>query len=314
MKKPLLTLRIILFVFFGLFLYLAVMDYSGGKVPFHDFDHAVPKYNGKEDYDPALSKLASMDDLVNYCDSIQAENYKADPSVKGEQNYPVLAASVIRNRFYHGYSSYGMNDNFMALLLEPLTGKWMSAIVVPDDIMKYPYAACSQQSIVMMELLNRKGYMTRKVAFVNDKRNGHFAFETFYNGGWHFFDTNLEPDMDLLVSKNTPSIAAITADRELLLSAYHHLPAKQVLTIFGKFIYGKPGEFPAPRGYIYQRTTKVLSYISWLIFLAAFLFVNKRYRREARRLHYVRNNGIYFPLFKRRRSPLYYPGYSASRA
>jgi hypothetical protein len=202
----------------------------------------------------------------------------------------------------------------MALALESFTGKWMSAIVIPDDIMKYPYAACSQQSIVMMELLRRKGFDTRKVIFINGKRNGHFAFETYYKGSWHFSDPNLEPDRELLASRNNPSVAALANDKELLLAAYRHMPQEQILRIFKKFAYGTPNTFPAPRGIIYQRITKGLSQIIWLFFLIAFLLVRKKYLKAVSHPLYVRYNWIYFPRFKRRGSPSYYPDVSASRA
>jgi hypothetical protein len=163
-------------------------------------------------------------------------------------------------------------------------------------------------------LLRRKGFTTRKVIFTNGKENGHFAFETFYNGSWHFSDPNLEPNRELLISRNNPSVATLAADKELLLAAYAHLPKQKVLGIFGKFAYGVPNKFPAPRAVFYQHITKILSYISWIFFLIAFLSVRKRYLREVSSRLYVRYNRFQFPSFKKRRSSSYYPDVRASRA
>jgi hypothetical protein len=41
----------------------------------------------------------------------------------------------------------------------------LSAIVLPEDILKYPMAACSQQSIIMMECFKKIGVDYRKVGF-----------------------------------------------------------------------------------------------------------------------------------------------------
>lgn len=315
MKKALLTLQVVLSFFLIISLYLGIMELTNGKVPYTAFDHFTPKYNGRELFDPSLARLSSIDKLTEYCDSIYKKKIAENPTATFEETYPPIASFAVRNRFYHGYSSYSVNDNYMALALEPFTGKWMSAIVLPDDIMKYPYAACSQQSIVTMELLKRKGFTTRKIIFINGKENGHFAFETYYKGSWHFSDPNLEPNRDLLISRNNPSVATLAADKELLLAAYAHLPREKVLAIFGKFSYGVPNRFPAPRAAFYQHTTKVLSYISWIFFLIAFLLVRKRYLREvSSTLYYVRYNRFQFPSFKKRRSTTYYPDVRASRA
>jgi hypothetical protein len=309
MKRSLLLAQFALFILFNFFLYLTILELNNSKA-FTGLDHGIPLYNGKELFDPTLSRLSSMDRLIEYCDSLYVAKEKETPGLSYEENYPLIVSGAIRHRFFHGYSSYGFNDNYMALMLEPMTGKWMSAIVVPDDIMKYPYAACSQQSIVMMALLQAKGYTTRKVAFVNGAKNGHFSFEAYYKGGWHFFDPNLEPDMDLLASRNIPPIQELAADKQFLLAAYHHMPEEQILTIFKKYAYGKPNTFPAPRAIIYQKFTKFLSYTTWVFFLLAFLLVRRSYLKLSYQTN-VRNNRVYFPGFKRKRSSSYYPDATA---
>lgn len=259
-------------------------------------DHEIPVYNGKEEFDPSLSRLNSITKLQQYCDSVFAEEKKANPSLNFEDTYPLVASSVVRKKFYHGYSSYSYSNNYMAIMLEPLTDKWVSAIVIPDDIMKFPYAACSQQSIVMMELLKRKGYTTRKVGFDGGKKwGGHFCFEAYYNNKWHFFDTDQEPDAELLASLDRPAISEIASDDNLLVAAYSHWEnPERVKGLFKSYFYGKPNTFEAPNALIYQRVTKFLSYTSWIFFLAAFIFVRRKYLRLTANTN-VWNSRVFVP-------------------
>ncbi|MES1198083.1 MAG: hypothetical protein ABUL41_02290, partial [Chitinophagaceae bacterium] len=115
-----------------------------------------PLFFFKEDFDPSLVRLNSLDKIAAYCDSLYTEKSYIQ-NVKFEETYPEIVSGVIRNRFYHGYSLYGSYNNFLGALLSKVSMSGLKAIVIPNDILKYPYAACSQQSIVFMELLRRKG-------------------------------------------------------------------------------------------------------------------------------------------------------------
>jgi len=54
-----------------------------------------------------------------------------------------VVSGVISEKFYHGYSYYGKGHNVFAKMFEPFLFEGVSAIVIPDDIVKYPNAACS---------------------------------------------------------------------------------------------------------------------------------------------------------------------------
>lgn len=313
MKKPLFAAQVLLYLCFSFFFFFTVLEWTGTASPFNHSEHPDAEYDGREEYNPKLNRLNTIDKLIGYCDSLFNKETIKNPDYQFSDGYPQIAGEVIRQRFYHGYSSFNMQDNYAALLLEPLTGKWTSAIVLPEDIMRYPFAACSQQSIVMMEILERKGYETRKVAFNNEQSRGHFAFEVRYNGSWHFFDPNLEPDLAILVPKGMPSIKELMAekDKTTIISAYHHLPTTQVLGIFDKYAYGKINTFPAPYAFVYQKTTKLISNIGWIFFLLASILVRRRYLQLVRNPIHVRNYRVYFPKITGRRSPAYYPDYSA---
>lgn len=305
--------QVVLYICFSVTFFFTVLAWTNTPGPFPNMDHADLEYNGVEKYDPSLARLNSIDKLIAYCDSNFNAAKIANPDLQFTEGYPQIASQAVRARFYHGFSSYKMQDNYSAVLFEKFSDKWLSAIVVPDDIMKHPSAACSQQSIVMMELLERKGYPTRKVAFNSQESQGHFAFEVKYDGEWHFFDPNLEPDLAVLAPMGMPSIQALMAetDKKTIRAAYHNQPVDLVLAIFDKYAYGKVNTFPAPRAIIYQRATKIFSNVGWAFFLIAFILIRRRYLQLVRNPIHVRHYRVYFPKISGRRSPAYYPEYSA---
>jgi hypothetical protein len=310
MKKIMRLLKPLLFTLFVLSFLLTLFEISGVHTPLQRFNHSGHFYQNNESYNPALARLDNMEKLKNYCDSLFEEQKKKDPSIPFERGYAQLASIIVRERFFHGYSNYGFDNNYMALVLEPLTGKQLSAIVIPDDIMKYPYAACSQQSIVFMELLKQKGYVSRNIIFKESKFGGHYCFEVYYSGSWHFFDPDLEPDFRLLDSYNRPSIAELTSNESLLLAAYSHFPKEKVMGVFKDFTYGKPGKFSAPIALLYQKITKFLSYSAWIFFLVAFILVRRKYLRLRLQTN-VRNNRIHFPQPSTGKSKPSYPEFTA---
>ncbi|MEI9806544.1 MAG: hypothetical protein WDO16_00970 [Bacteroidota bacterium] len=309
MKKFLFVAQFLLFIAFNFFLYLTIVEVTNSRSAFQRLDHEPAVYNGKEEFDPSLSRLNSVDRVEEYCDSIFNYNKEHSPNknFSFENEYPLIVSEVIRRRFFHGYCSYGYSDNHMALLLEPLiSDKWISAIVIPDDILNYPNAACSQQSIVTMELLKRKGYNTRMVGFDGGQKfGGHFCFEAFYNNSWHFFDTDQEPDANVLAAYDRPSIEFLVKNENILTAAYNQWDKERLLGMFRNYFYGKVNKFEAPNALIYQRVTKFLSYTLWVFLLAAFLVVRRRYLRLITPYN-VRNSRISIPSIAGKGSVSYY--------
>jgi hypothetical protein len=201
----------------------------------------------------------------------------------------------------------------MAMLASKSTVQGFGAIVIPDDILEHPNAECSQQSIVMMEVLKSKGFKTRKISFSGKKFGGHFCFETFYNGSWHFYDPNMEPDVAVLNNHGRPGIDFLVQNPSILVKAYSRYPQEEILDIFPTFSYGAVNKFPAPRGIIFQKLTKFLSWTSWLIFLISFFLVRRKYLRISSKTH-VWNSRIYFPQPETGTSSSYYPGFTTPGA
>ncbi len=284
-----------------------------GNNPLTAFDNKPSVYNQKEDFDPSLLRINTLNKMDEYCDSLYGALYADNNIDQFEQNFTNLVSNVVRNRFYHGYSYYGFNNNYLAAIFSKLTQNGYAATVIPDDILSYPYAACSQQSIIMMEVLKAKGLTTRKVGFLGQKWGGHFCFEVYYKGDWHFYDPNLEPDPALLNAWNHPGIAYLVAHQDLLLNAYRKYPREEILDIFPTYSYGQANQFPAQHALTFQKITKSLSNTIFIYFLLSFFIIRAIYRRVAVKKH-VRNNWIHLQPLQGGAPSSYYPGVTPSRA
>lgn len=312
MKKLLYPAQVILFGLFIFSLLATGLQVFGDSNPLTKLDYKTPVYNNIEEYDPSLSRLNSVDKLVKYCDSLYLITISTNNQDEIKKDYTDIVSSVVRKRFFHGYSYYGFSSNYMALLLSKVTIPGLDAVVVPNEILKYPFAACSQQSIVMMEVLESKGFETRKVSF-QGKTSGHFCFEVYFDGGWHFYDTNMEPDIKVLNAYGRPGIAFLVSHPEILLKAYGRYPQSEILDIFPTYTFGEINKFPAPKALVFQKLTKFLSYLIWFFFLFLFLIIRLRYLRLSSKTN-VRNHRIYFPQPEAGTSSSYYPGLTAPGA
>jgi hypothetical protein len=310
MKRLLYLFQIILIGFIAISLVFTLLQLTGDSNPLSKFDYKRPANSRVEDYDPSLIRLNSLDKLERYCDSLSLNVAYTAKTGEFEKRYSDIVSSVVRRRFYHGYSYYGFSNNYLSVLFSKLTNPGYKAIVIPDDILDYPFAACSQQSIVMMEVLKAKGFKTRKISFNGKKSGGHFCFEIFYNQSWHFYDPNMEPDVAVLNKYDRPDIAYLSNHPDILTAAYKQYPQEEVLDIFPNYTYGKVNIFPAPRAIVFQKVTKFLSYTIWLFFLISFLLIRRKYKQITSK-KYVRYSRIYFPQPQRATTPSHYPGFTA---
>jgi hypothetical protein len=102
---------------------------------------------------------------------------------------------LLKNRFYHSYSEFTWNQNWISLLCGKLVWSDFKFPVIPNDILKFPMASCSQQGLVFQNQLAKLNIRFSIISFYpNEKVNaGHYAVSAFYSKNWHFFDSNLEP-------------------------------------------------------------------------------------------------------------------------
>jgi hypothetical protein len=224
--------------------------------------HDTPVYNGVELFEPQLGRLGSLNELERYTDSIAtAQGISAK-----DTGYLLLLEDVIKRRFYHGYSHHPLHQNWVAAVSEYIFGLALSCTVYSNDILQYPHAACSQQVIVLMDILKRKGIAHRSVTFQH-----HYALEAMHNNQWYLFDPNMEPNIPWhhrshhLWANNTDYLKPFYPAR---------YSAAQLDYIFGN---GKPATCGsinkklAPNAKIFQTATGIVSHWSWLLPLALLL-------------------------------------------
>lgn len=232
-----------------------------------------PQYDNKERFNPRLAYINTTERLITVADSIAQKNNVPENSIA----YAVTVAKILRDRFYHGFSRYPVNENWIAASAEHLLGYGLAAIVDPDDILKYNFGGCSQQSIVLTEVMKKKNIPFRSVGFPH-----HYATELKFDNNWYFFDPNMEP--------NIPDSARLESKwhgyTDNLKKYYDTTRFKNLDWILGNndVTFGKVNAPAAPNARLFHTTTKFLSKTLWL-FPLFFVF----YRRKK-----VSNKSKYF--------------------
>jgi len=214
----------------------------------------------QEDFDPVLAgQIKSLASLENYIDSTM--KLRSGTQQGNTELYAYIVSRAIRLRFFHSYSHYSLRENWMAALAGKLIWYDLSAIVIAEDILQYPMAACSQQAIVLMELFKRQKITFRRIAF-----DHHFAVEGYINKQWIYFDPNLEPEF-----RGTHRSFEYLRQGNRLTELYKNiLPVAKIHDLLGHPRYGKVNAYPAPKARILHYTLSTLSHGLWLIPL--FLF------------------------------------------
>ena len=229
----------------------------------------TPQYDHKEKFNPGLAYINSTEKLIQVSDSIAKRNNIPQKSLA----YAITVSQVLRNRFYHGFSRYPLNQNWIAAISEQCFGYGLASIVKPDDILKYSFGGCSQQSIVLMEVMKRKKIYYRCVGFPH-----HYATELMFDNNWYFFDPNMEP--------NIPDSARLESKwnccADSLKKYYDTARFNDLNWKFGNanVTFGKVNAPTAPNAEIFHTTTKYLSKTLWLFPLIV-VFYRKRKKNNS---------------------------------
>jgi hypothetical protein len=218
--------------------------------------------NLEEEFDAKLYELNSLSKVLEHVNT----QYGSDKiGAEDSLAYANLMARTLRMRFYHGWSQYGFKDNWVLYLISPLHEHALG-IVEPNDILKYPEALCSQQAIVGMMALRGRGYTFRKVGFYHlEKKFGHFTFEILLNDGWHFYDLDMEPNIDVMEQNNRPSIDSLASNQKMRRAAYSAETSEIKDGLISNYNNNHPvNVFPAKNMLTLHRVTLFLSYTLWL--------------------------------------------------
>jgi len=202
-----------------------------------------------------------MEELSLYIDSLS--------DIKGidrdsQEEYVTLIDNIIRQRFYHGGSYIHFRDNFIAWISGKLIWSHLSVGVSPDEILSHPNALCSQSAIIFQEIVKKKGFKVRAIGLTR-----HFCSEVFYEGSWHFMDSDKEPTFEKI--RPIPSVEELSKDQELIAKAYvrdsENVSMDQMNEMFNgdEILIFQENEFPAKKMRFFQSITKFLSNFLWLI-------------------------------------------------
>jgi len=212
-------------------------------------------YNGKEKFDPALSELTSIARLEAYTDSLAATKQIG----AGSYAYAALLGGIVENRFYHGFSHFSLSENWIAAVAGKFLKEDYSCKVQPAEILEHTNAACSQQALVMMQVLRDKKIPYRSVGFPH-----HYALEIYADKEWYFFDTNMEP----VITKDQRCLAHWNHRNDIVKKYYDPAKHNDINYQFGNgemATVGVANEIPAQKAAFFHMVTGIFSKIGWLL-------------------------------------------------
>lgn len=227
------------------------------------------KYNNREEFNPSLSYINSLDKLDQHIDSIAIALKLNKDSARYRYVYEI--SKIIRERFYHGYSHFTFSENWIASLAGRFIEEGLGSKVHVDKILSQDNAACSQQAIVMMAVLRRKGIPNRHLGFPH-----HYTLEAFIDNKWYFFDPNMEPTMNQ--AQRCEDSWKYHSDS--LKKYYDASKTKAINFDFGYGLSPDKGtinEEPALNARIFQTSTAILSKTLWCFPLLLIFMRNKAY-------------------------------------
>lgn len=242
-----------------LFIYLVLLLFSITPIVFSTVTNFKNIYNNNELFNIELSRFKSIEDITAHIDGIYSVT-NASPKID-TLTYVKVTSDIVKNRFYHGLSEYSIKDNWITFFCGKLFWSHLNAVVEPDDILNYNEGLCSQQTIVFLEILKRKGIKTRWIGLGYKEGPGHFLAEVNYYGKWHLYDIDKEPKWER-ITHHHESIDYYRRHPDSLFLAYDGILRRESFNkIMEKVEYGNVNEFPAKNMLLFHRVTKILIYL-----------------------------------------------------
>ena len=259
-----------------LFIYLILLVISITPIVFSTVSNLKSSYNNKELFNIELSRFKSIEGITAHIDGIYSATHLS--SEIDTLAYVKAVSDIVKKRFYHGLSEYSIKDNWIAYIGGKLFWNHLVAIVDPDDILDYNQGLCSQQTIVFLEILKRKGIKARWVGLGYKEGPGHFLAEVSYQGKWHMYDVNLEPNWKKIINHHE-SIAYYKQYQDSLFLAYDGIIERPIFDkIMERVHYGEINEFPAKSMLLFHRITKVITYLMPFFFVFLILLTLFKHR------------------------------------
>lgn len=219
-----------------------------------------------ETFNPALGSITTIDEAARY---VRTQARSNDPKALAD-----AADQFVRERFYHSYSFFDPAHDWVAYL----SGfAWINlrSPVLPENILDYPEAACSQQVIVFQAIVRKLGMDAGVV-----RLSHHMIAAVRISGEWQVYDADRE------IGVRSYPLEKLLAGDPAVISIYGRMG--QSIDMAGQ---AKRGEIelvdinsnPAPRGSLFHRATHALSNFGWMLFLTlALLRLASRWQANAR--------------------------------
>jgi hypothetical protein len=132
--------------------------------------------------------------------------------------------------------------------------------VLPDDILNYRRAACSQQAIVFQAIVAKLGVDYASVAF-NAPGRGHFAAAAKVDGQWLYYDANQEVSRSRI-----PLSEVLSGEATEALYPGENGRIWRSAAEAGNVRVRDINQHPAPRAALFHNLTGVLSSFGWALF------------------------------------------------
>ncbi len=212
-----------------------------------------------------INTIEKLEDTL----AVRIQNHRADTSLIVN-----TIDDLLRMRFFHSYSTYTYKENWIATLLANYVWQDFKHIVIPQGMIKYPMAACSQQGILFQYLLKKHGVKFATIQFNNsDGKSGHYAVNAYYQGSWHYFDSDMEPKK----LQGNPSMKTLLHDS--LLTTIYPLANKKWLEtkIKGNLIQRvNENKESASNMILFHRFTAFMSNWLWLLLGLLYIVLNSK--------------------------------------
>jgi hypothetical protein len=199
-------------------------------------------------------------DRVSTITQLEAVARAMKPEGNTQHDLVVGMQRAVSARFVHGYSKFSWRDNPYVRVLDYVdpAANHASPMRV-EDILQFDMAACSQQGLVLQEMLKRKGIEFATVAW-EGPLHGHYAVAAKVDNMWRYYDPNVEP------SEQGVPLNLILNDPATVYRIYRVSNQPQLAPILASYTRKKQGRVfikdvnqnSAPRGQAMHRLTFAL--------------------------------------------------------
>jgi hypothetical protein len=228
------------------------------------FMHCPPEKAGHMP-DEVIEDLPSAQNITSIGQALrELPRFKRAGATQDKMEEAIAIERLVRAKFYHGYSKYTFCENWIAHFAGRFVWTDLSAKIDPEDVLDHPYAGCSQQGLVVQEILKRRGYEYATVGLPPESFP-HFASAVKISGRWYYIDSwgPIPRGQERLIP-----LGLIRSGRSLDQDFVGSVGAdfRSALAQRKAFVRSV-NSFPASEGLVFHKLTLWFSNWSWLVFL-----------------------------------------------